>query len=205
MTQLTQSNSLFLKITLDTQWMMDDVGRGTGRLLPGPIGARGGEEGMDVREIQKQKQIGCASQAPVWGDPVGGGANNTVGTKAQSSHPNTPELHQCPSPLAGCTHQGNRLSQGLQWQFSCPHGCWPHRWGWHWAGSGTSSHAGSRSWGLVLVSHSTPAPWEDPCSPRSPPDPLCSLGPCTPEWHCTSLVWWMVTWPGSQEEAWALG
>ena len=103
--------------------MMNDVGRGTGRLLPGPIGARGGEEGMDVREIQKQKQIGCASQAPVWGDPVGGGANNTVGTKAQSSHPNTPELHQCPSPLAGCTHQGNRLSQGLQWQFSCPHGC----------------------------------------------------------------------------------
>ena len=33
--------------------------------------ARGGEESMVVREIQKQKQIGCASQAPVSGDPDG--------------------------------------------------------------------------------------------------------------------------------------
>ena len=103
--------------------MMNDVGRGTGRLVPGPTGVRGGEESMDVREIQKQKQIGCASQAPVWGDPVEGGANNAVGTKAQSSHPSTPELQECPSPLVGCTHQGNRFSRSLQRQFSCPHGC----------------------------------------------------------------------------------
>ena len=67
--------------------MMNDAGRGTGRLLPGPIGARGREESMDVREIQKQKQIGCASQAPIWGDPVEGGANNTVGTKPRALTP----------------------------------------------------------------------------------------------------------------------
>ena len=111
--------------------MMNDAGRGTGRLLPGPIGARGGEESMDVREIQKQKQIGCASQAPIWGDPVEGGANNTVGTKPRALTP----IHLSSTRVQGnwtyqgnrlsqgCTYQGNRLSQGLQWQFSCPHGC----------------------------------------------------------------------------------
>ena len=36
---------------------MNDVGRGTGRLVPGPTGARGGEESMDVKEIQSRSKL----------------------------------------------------------------------------------------------------------------------------------------------------
>lgn len=49
----------------------------------------------------------------------------------------------------------NRAPQGLWWQFSGPHGHWPHRWDWSWAGSGADSELGPR----FFCSSSLGGPW----------------------------------------------
>ena len=89
-----------------------------------------------------------------------GSANNTVGSKALNSQTSVlTELWKCSSPLAGCTHHGHRFPQYLRRQFSCPLGCWPHRWGWHGGGLGAGSQPRCKSWRLVPMSFSSPTPW----------------------------------------------
>ena len=84
----------------------------------------------------------------------------------------------------------NRAPQGLWWQFSGPHGHWPHRWdelGW--------LRGRLRAWSQ---GSSAPAPWGALDYP-SHLQVLC--GPVVQGDHCTSLVWWIVTQPGSGKGA----
>ena len=104
-----------------------------------------------------------------------------------------PELSGCPSPLEGkCAQTSPRSKMAVFWStwFS------DHTGQADTAGLGSGSQTESRIWGVVPVPLSAPAPWEGPCSPRSPSDPLCPLRLCTPGWLCINLVWWMLTWPG---------
>ena len=120
------------------------------------------------------------------------------------AHTSVPLSSQSAASLWKVPSPWEQTPPSLMWQFSGPPGCWPLRWGWHWAGSGAGSQAGSGSWQLAPMS-STPAPWGGPCFPKSLSGLLCSLRPCTPGWHHTSLVWQMMTWIGSGEGSWALG
>ena len=84
-----------------------------------------------------------------------------VGSKALNPQTSVlSELWKCSSPLASCTHDWHRFSQGLRRQFSCPPGCWPHKWGWHGGGLGTGSQSGCRSWRLVQCPSLLPFLWE---------------------------------------------
>lgn len=117
-----------------------------------------------------------------------GSANNMVGSKALISQTSVvTELWKCSSPQAGCTHHRHRFPQDLRRQFSCPCGCWPHRWGYHGGSLGAGSQPRCKSWRLVPMSFSAPTPWGAPWSLRSHSGLLWPQRLCTPGWHCTRL------------------
>ena len=137
-----------------------------------------------------------------------GSANNMVGSKALNPQTSVlSELWKCSSPLASCTHHWPRFSQGLRRQFSCPPGCWPHKWGWHGGGLGAGSQSGCRSWRLVPMSFSAPTPWGVLWSLRSHSGLLWPQRLCTPGWHCTRLYQYLGQghrlWDRRQQNYWA--